>query len=192
MVWCSVLAYITYNTTCTDLWPSSALKADDSIVIICTFCLCRQAISFDPSTQPRGAHPSAVKIDRFSSILSAILSVGEHEKVAQGIFENYPNTKYRDPSMRVVSGAKAGLLNHSHVQCGYSLVSAIVPVFSVHLAMYELFCVCCMYVCGSSSRLPVCWSGCCSRTWCSRPSCPHRTTASPGACPLQQWRHTCV
>lgn len=94
-------------------------------MITCTFYICRQAISFDPSAQPRGTHPPAVKIDRFSSILSAVSSVGEYEKVAQGIFENYPNTKYRDPSMRVVSGAEAGLLKLSHVQCGYSFVSVI-------------------------------------------------------------------
>lgn len=47
-----------------------------------------------------------MKTDRFLSILSGIVSVGEHEKVVQGIFENYPNTKYRDPSMRMVSGTE--------------------------------------------------------------------------------------
>ena len=70
-----------------------------SALLLTTFC--RQAISFDPGAKPHGTQP--VKVDRLSSILSSIVSVGEHEKVAQGIFENYPNTKYRDPSMRVVS-----------------------------------------------------------------------------------------
>ena len=67
--------------------------------------------------------------------------------MAQGIFENYPNTKYRDPSMRVVSGSEAGLLNHSLVQCGYSFASAIDQYMhpSPPSPSYcELFYVCCM------------------------------------------------
>lgn len=72
------------------------------LLLLLTFC--RQAISFDPDAQSRAAQP--VKVDRLSSILSQIVSVGEHEKVVQGIFENYPNTKYRDASMRVVRGLK--------------------------------------------------------------------------------------
>ena len=68
-------------------------------------------------------------MDRFASILSGIVSVGEHEKVVQGIFENYPNTKYRDPSMRVVGGTEVAStiargthhsLVHLPVQCSYA------------------------------------------------------------------------
>ena len=43
------------------------------------------------------------KSNRFLYILSTVMSVGEYDKVVQGVFENYPNMRYRDPSMRMVS-----------------------------------------------------------------------------------------
>ena len=98
-----------------------------------------------------------MKVDRLSSILSQIVSVGEHEKVVQGIFENYPNTKYRDASMRVVRGLKLFqqfLMVHT---------TALVPL--LHSAP-RYVCFCCVPI----PRLPVYWSGWCSRTWYSIPS----------------------
>ena len=42
------------------------------------------------------------KSDRFLYILYNVMSVGVVDKVLQGVFENYPSMRYRDPSMKMV------------------------------------------------------------------------------------------
>jgi chromosome transmission fidelity protein 18 len=43
------------------------------------------------------------KSDRFLYILYNVMSVGVVDKVLQGVFENYPSMRYRDPSMKMTS-----------------------------------------------------------------------------------------
>ena len=47
--------------------------------------------------------PHPVSIHRFNNIVSVIMSCGEYEKMAQGVFENYLNTKIKDSSLYTVS-----------------------------------------------------------------------------------------
>ena len=83
-----------YNST-----VSMATHAISLYSLVLCHCCFRQSMVL------RRSQKEISKSDRFLYILSTIMSVGEYDKVVQGVFENYPNMKYRDPSMRMVSMA---------------------------------------------------------------------------------------
>ena len=170
------------------------------------------------------------KSDRFLYILSTVMSVGEYDKVVQGVFENYPNIRYRDPSMRMVSvmvfclGCTVNstcrtlqvwtlphflygwMCVHAYMYVSVQLecrqyielrtISKVLRALFVHSSLSLLYSIlyrlsiCSAHAaysralidhfpvhCSSPAyRLPMCWSGLCSRTLWTRRWYPLRTT----------------
>lgn len=64
------------------------------------------------STQDQATERVDIQSNRFVLVLSLANSVGEYEKVLQGLYENYLDIKLRDPNMEIISEIQDWILFH--------------------------------------------------------------------------------